>query len=93
MLIGKGGDGMPKETEDYDQLLVRFNKRIEQLTKEKEKLPPLTSIREVQEKVAKLDERLSYLLGCIDTIVYLQTGKLPSDGNHDGMKDHKPREQ
>ena len=41
----------------------------------------------------ELDERLSYLLGCIDTIVYLQTGKLPSDGNHDGMKDHQPREQ
>ncbi len=21
---------------------------------------------------------------------YLMTGKLPRDGNHDGMKDHKP---
>ena len=27
---------MPKKTEDYDQLLVRFNKRKEQLTKEQE---------------------------------------------------------
>ena len=45
------------------------------------------------EKWVHLDERLSYLLGCIDTITYLQTGKMPSDGNHDGMKDHQPREQ
>ena len=37
-------------------------------------------------------ERLSYLKGCIDTVQYLMTGKLPRDGNHDGMKDHKPVE-
>ena len=37
-------------------------------------------------------ERLSYLKGCIDTVEYLMTGKLPRDGNHDGMKDHKPVE-
>ena len=76
---------MPKKTENYDQLLVRFNKRKEQLTKEQE------TFREAHEKWVELDERLSYLLGCIDTIVYLQTGKLPNDGNHDGMKHHKPR--
>mgnify|MGYP001326172499 FL=1 len=35
-------------------------------------------------------ERVSYLKGCIDTINYLMTGRLPRDGNHDGMKDHKP---
>ena len=75
-----------KKTEDYDQLLVRFNKRKEQLTKEQE------TFREAHEKWVHLDERLSYLLGCIDTITYLQTGKMPSDGNHDGMKDHEPRE-
>ena len=78
---------MPKKTEDYDQLLVRFNKRKDQLTKEQE------TFREAHEKWVHLDERLSYLLGCIDTITYLQTGKMPSDGNHDGMKDHQPREQ
>ena len=61
--------------------------RKEQLTKEQE------TFREAHEKWVHLDERLSYLLGCIDTIVYLQTGKLPSDGNHDGMKAHQPREQ
>ena len=37
-------------------------------------------------------ERISYLKGCIDTVEYLLTGKLPNDGNHDGMKDHKPVE-
>ena len=37
-------------------------------------------------------ERVSYLKGCIDTVEYLMTGKLPRDGNHDGMKDHKPAE-
>ena len=35
-------------------------------------------------------ERVSYLKGCIDTVQYLITGKLPRDGNHDGMKDHQP---
>ena len=35
-------------------------------------------------------ERVSYLKGCIDTITYLMTGRLPRDGNHDGMKDHQP---
>jgi hypothetical protein len=38
----------------------------------------------------KQTEQLNYLRGCIDTVTYLMTGKLPNDGNHDGMKDHKP---
>ena len=76
-----------KKTEDYDQLLVRINKRKEKLNKEQE------TFRVAHEKWVHLDERLSYLLGCIDTITYLKTGKMPSDGNHDGMKDHQPREQ
>ena len=36
-------------------------------------------------------ERVSYLKGCIDTVDYLATGRLPNDGNHDGMKNHRPR--
>ena len=47
-------------------------------------------------RIAQVDpedkERVSYLKGCIDTVEYLMTGKLPRDGNHDGMKDHKPVE-
>ena len=70
-----------KPTENYEQLLVRFTKRIEQL-KGKEVATP----REME----KINEQLHYLRGCKDTIEYLMTGKLPNDGNHDGMKDHKP---
>ena len=36
------------------------------------------------------NEQYHYLKGCSDTITYLMTGKLPRDGNHDGMKDHSP---
>ena len=59
-----------KTTENYEQLLARFTKRITQVDPEDK-------------------ERVSYLKGCIDTVEYLMTGKLPRDGNHDGMKDHK----
>ena len=62
-----------KTTENYEQLLERFTKRITQVDPED-------------------TERVSYLKGCIDTVEYLMTGKLPRDGNHDGMKDHKPVE-
>ena len=62
-----------KTTENYEQLLARFTKRIAQVDPEDK-------------------ERVSYLKGCIDTVEYLMTGKLPRDGNHDGMKDHKPVE-
>ena len=62
-----------KTTENYEQLLARFTKRIAQVDPED-------------------TERVSYLKGCIDTVEYLMTGKLPRDGNHDGMKDHKPVE-
>ena len=61
-----------KTTENYEQLLARFTKRIAQVNPDDK-------------------ERVSYLKGCIDTVQYLMTGKLPSDGNHDGMKNHKPR--
>ena len=70
-----------KPTENYEQLLVRFTKRIEQL-KGKEVATP----REME----KINEQLHYLRGCKETIEYLMTGKLPNDGNHDGMKHHRP---
>ena len=60
-----------KTTENYEQLLARFTKRLAQTNPEDK-------------------ERVSYLKGCIDTVQYLMTGKLPRDGNHDGMKDHQP---
>ena len=61
-----------KTTENYEQLLARFTKRLAQID-------------------PKDKERVSYLKGCQDTIIYLMTGRLPNDGNHNGMKNHRPR--
>ena len=71
-----------KPTENYEQLLERFTKRIKQIQSQ----TPPKSIAEAD----KISEQLHYLRGCKDTIEYLMTGKLPNDGNHDGMKPHKP---
>ncbi|BCU97070.1 MAG: hypothetical protein CM15mV15_0230 [uncultured marine virus] len=38
----------------------------------------------------KLEEDLTRLQGSVDAVTYIATGKLPGDGNHGGMKDHKP---
>ena len=61
-----------KQTENLQQLMERFTKRLNQTNPDDK-------------------ERVSYLKGCIDTVDYLATGKLPNDGNHDGMKNHRPR--
>ena len=61
-----------KQTENLQQLMERFTKRLNQTNPDDK-------------------ERVSYLKGCIDTVDYLSTGKLPNDGNHDGMKNHRPR--
>ena len=61
-----------KHTENLQQLMERFTKRLKQVDPDDK-------------------ERVSYLKGCIDTVDYLATGKLPNDGNHDGMKNHRPR--
>ena len=73
-----------KTTEDYDQLLERFSKRTAQLE--------LTQSKIVDSHLQwiELDQQLNYLRGCTDTIVYLQTCKLPDDGNHTGMAHHRP---
>ena len=59
---------------------------------------PTENLQQLKERFTKRLEQVSsesketiaYLLGCIDVVDYLATGKLPSDGNHDGMKPHKP---
>ena len=71
-----------KETENYEQLLERFTKRIKLLSAQ-------TPANTVESE--KISDQLHYLRGCKDTIEYLMTGKLPNDGNHDGMKHHRPR--
>ena len=83
MLIGKKGEVLQmKQTENYEQLLERFTKRIAQIK---------TKEASTTEEYEKINEQLHYLRGCKDTIEYLMTGKLPNDGNHDGMKHHRPR--
>ena len=71
-----------KPTENYEQLLERFTKRIKQISTQK----PANTV-----EAEKIKEQLDYLRGCKETVEYLMTGKLPNDGNHDGMPHHKPR--
>ena len=69
-----------KPTENYEQLLERFTKRIKQIGSQ----TPANTV-----EAEKIKEQLDYLRGCKDTIEYLMTGKLPKDGNHDGMQHHR----
>jgi hypothetical protein len=71
-----------KPTENLEQLFERFTKRMKQISEQ----VPMNTV-EAEKQRAQLD----YLRGCKDTVDYLMTGKLPRDGNHDGMKDHKPQ--
>jgi len=71
-----------KQTENLEQLLKRFTKRIAQIQSQ---IPTNTVEAE------KIKGQLDYLRGCKETVEYLMTGKLPNDGNHDGMPHHKPR--
>ncbi len=71
-----------KTTETYEQLLERFTKRIKQISAQ----TPANTV-----EAEKISGQLHYLRGCKETIEYLMTGQLPNDGNHDGMKHHKPQ--
>ena len=85
MLIGKEGEELQmKPTENYEQLLERFTKRTEQLEGKQFQLA------DSHEQWVTIDNQLHYLRGCKETIEYLMTGKLPNDGNHDGMRHHRP---
>ena len=74
-----------KTTENNQQLLQRFSKRIKQLSEEQGKLD------ESYERWLELDRQLTRLEGSVQAIEYLEYGKLPNDGNHTGMEDHAPR--
>ena len=39
----------------------------------------------------RIQKDLERLQGSLQAVEYLAYGKLPGDGNHDGMKDHKPQ--
>ena len=74
-----------KPTENYEQLLERFNKRTAQLTARADELYDSYS------EYVKIQEDLARLQGSLQAVEYLAYGKLPGDGNHDGMQDHKPQ--
>ena len=73
-----------KTTENYEQLLQRFTKRVTQLETEQE------GLRSAYDRWIELDKQLERLEGSIQAIEYCAFCKLPGVGNHDGMKDHKP---
>lgn len=74
-----------KETESYDQLIDRFTKRTNQLLLKKEEL------QSAYDEYIKIERDLERLEGSLQAVEYLAFGKLPGDGNHNGMVNHKPR--
>ena len=74
-----------KQTENYEQLIERFNKRVNQLAIRKEQLQPMYS------EYVQIERDLDRLQGSLQVVKYLAHGTLPNDGNHDGMRHHKPR--
>ena len=74
-----------KSTENYEQLIERFTKRTAQLTARAEE------IKEAHDEYHRIQKDLERLQGSLQAVEYLAYGKLPGDGNHDGMKDHKPQ--
>ncbi len=79
------GDKEIKTTESYEQLIERFNKRTTQLEIRKEQLQPMYS------EYVQIERDLERLRGSLQVAEYLAYGTLPGDGNHDGMRHHKPR--
>ena len=74
-----------KPTENYEQLLERFNKRTEQL------VDRLQELQDAHYEYERIERDLIRLEGSAQAVEYLAYGTLPGDGNHDGMKDHKPQ--
>ena len=74
-----------KQTESPEQLIQRFTKRTMQLSQRKQEL------QSAYDEYVKLERDLTRLEGSMQAIEYVAFGKLPGDGNHDGMKDHMPK--
>ena len=74
-----------KQTENYEQLLERFNKRTDQL------VDRLQELQDAYYEYQRIERDLIRLEGSRQAVEYLAYGTLPGDGNHDGMKDHKPQ--
>jgi len=73
-----------KPTENYEQLIQRFTKRTMQLAARQDE------IQGWYDEYVKNENDLKRLEGSMQAVQYLAYGKLPGDGNHGGMKDHKP---
>lgn len=73
-----------KPVESNEQLIERFTKRTKQLQTRLEEL------QESYDEYVKLENDLKRLEGSMQVVQYLEFGRLPGDGNHDGMKDHRP---
>ena len=73
-----------KTTESSEQLIQRFTKRTIQLSQKKQEL------QAAYDEYVKLERDLTRLEGSMQAIEYIAYGKLPGDGNHGGMKDHRP---
>ena len=74
-----------KPTESSEQLIQRFTKRTIQLSQRKQEL------QAAYDEYVKLEIDLTRLEGSMQAIEYIAYGKLPGDGNHNGMKDHSPK--
>ena len=74
-----------KQTESSEQLIQRFTKRTIQLSQRKQEL------QAAYDEYVKLERDLTRLEGSMQAIEYVAFGKLPGDGNHNGMKDHSPK--
>ena len=74
-----------KQTESSEQLIQLFTKRTIQLSQRKQEL------QSAYDEYVKLERDLTRLEGSMQAIEYVAFGKLPGDGNHNGMKDHSPK--
>ena len=74
-----------KTVESSEQLIQRFTKRTIQLSQRKQEL------QAAYDEYVKLERDLTRLEGSMQAIEYVAFGKLPGDGNHNGMKDHSPK--
>jgi hypothetical protein len=75
---------MMKPIESNEQLIQRFTKRTIQLQKR------LNELQSSYDEYLKIQDDLKRLEGSMQVMSYIAFGKLPNDGNHDGMKDHNP---
>jgi hypothetical protein len=73
-----------KPTESSEQLLARFSGRSMQLQAK------LAELQSAYDEYIKIKNDLLRLEGSEQAVRYIAFGELPNDGNHGGMKNHKP---